>query len=97
MNKLMESFPMVVYNDREVTLKQRGKKKMVLVKAQMAGTVFEVSVKEGEAVAKGQTVIILESMKMEIPHDAMVDGHVAKVLVAEGDFVEEDDVLVEIS
>ncbi len=70
---------------------------MELVKAQMAGTVFEVSVKEGEVVTKGKTVIILESMKMEISHDALVDGHVAKVHVAEGDFVEEDDILVEIS
>lgn len=70
---------------------------MTQVKAQMAGTVFEVSVKEGDRVTKGQTLIILESMKMEIAHDAEADGAVVKVLVAEGDFVEENDALVELA
>ena len=67
---------------------------MTQVKAQMAGTVFEVSVKEGDSVTKGQTLIILESMKREIAHDSETDGTVAKVAVTEGDFVEEVDVLV---
>lgn len=70
---------------------------MAEVKAQMAGTVFEVSVKEGDSVTKGQTLIILESMKMEIAHDVEVDGVVVKVCVTEGDFVEENDVLVELA
>ncbi|MEG0439125.1 MAG: biotin/lipoyl-binding carrier protein [Solibacillus sp.] len=70
---------------------------MAEVKAQMAGTVFEVSVKEGDSVTKGQTLIILESMKMEITHDAEGDGMVTKIRVAEGDFVEENDVLVELA
>ncbi|BAK17533.1 biotin carboxyl carrier protein [Solibacillus silvestris StLB046] len=70
---------------------------MAEVKAQMAGTVFEVSVKEGDSVIKGQTLIILESMKMEIPHEAETDGTVAKITVAEGDFVEENDILVELA
>ncbi|HEY9576462.1 acetyl-CoA carboxylase biotin carboxyl carrier protein [Solibacillus kalamii] len=70
---------------------------MAEVKAQMAGTVFEVSVKEGDSVTKGQTLIILESMKMEIPHEAEADGTVAKITVAEGDFVEENDILVELA
>ena len=70
---------------------------MELIKAQMAGTVFEVSVNEGDAVTKGQTVIILESMKMEIPHDATTDGAVTKIFVAEGDFVEEEALLVELA
>lgn len=70
---------------------------MELIKAQMAGTVFEVSVQEGDAITKGQTVIILESMKMEIPHDATTAGTVVKVFVAEGDFVEEEALLVELA
>ena len=70
---------------------------MTQVKAQMAGTVFEVSVKEGDSVTKGQTLIILESMKMEIAHDSEADGTVAKVVVTEGDFAEENDVLVELA
>ena len=46
---------------------------MELIKAQMAGTVFEVSVKEGDAVTKGQTVIILESMKQAYTQDLQRD------------------------
>ena len=70
---------------------------MVEVKAQMAGTVFEVSVKEGDSVTKGQTLIILESMKMEIAHEADSDGTVYKIRVVEGEFVEENDVLLELA
>lgn len=67
---------------------------MAEVKAQMAGTVFEVKVKQGDSVEAGQMVVILESMKMEIPVEAENSGVVADVRVAEGDFVNEDDVLV---
>ena len=70
---------------------------MAQVKAQMAGTVFEVSVQEGDTVTKGQTLIILESMKMEIPCEVEADGIVTKIHVAEGDFVEEHDVLVDLA
>lgn len=66
------------------------------VKAAMAGTIFQVEVKEGDTVTKGQVVIILESMKMEIPLEAEMDGTVSKIHGAEGDFVDEDQVLVTI-
>ncbi len=74
----------------------KGDFQMTQVKAPMAGTVFEVSVKEGDAVTVGQTLIILESMKMEIPCEAEVAGTVKKILVAEGDFIDEEAVLVEL-
>ena len=70
---------------------------MELIKAQMAGTVYEVQVKEGDVVTSGQTLVILESMKMEIPHDSTTEGTVIKVFVTEGDFVEEDALLVELA
>lgn len=70
---------------------------MAEVRAQMAGTVFEVSIKEGDSVTKGQTLIILESMKMEIAHEAESNGTIKKIRVAEGEFVEENDVLVELA
>lgn len=70
---------------------------MELVKAQMAGTVYEVHVKEGDSVSKGHVVIVLESMKMEIPHETSLDGIVNKIFVTEGDFVEEDELLVELA
>lgn len=70
---------------------------MEQIKAQLTGTVFEVSVNEGDTVSTGQTVIILESMKMEIPHEASADGVVSKIFVAEGDFVEEEQLLIELA
>lgn len=67
---------------------------MIEVKAPMAGIVYEICVKESEPVSKGQTLIILESMKMHIPFESEVDGVVAKIFVKAGDFVNEEDVLL---
>lgn len=67
---------------------------MTQLKATMAGSVFKVNVKEGDKVAAGDTVIVLESMKMEIPVDAEQAGEVTEVHVQEGGFVNEHDVLV---
>jgi len=50
-----------------------------------AGKVFKVVAKEGDAVKSGDTVIILEAMKMEIPVVAPVDGTVSSIAVKEGD------------
>lgn len=60
----------------------------------MAGTVFTVNVVVGEEVVVGQVVFVLESMKMEIPVEAEVAGKVATIIVGEGDFVNEGDVLL---
>lgn len=69
---------------------------MTIVKASMAGTVWKILVKEGDEVAAGQDVVILESMKMEIPIAAEETGTVKRVIAAEGDFINVDDDLVEI-
>lgn len=69
---------------------------MTIVKASMAGTVWKILVQEGEEVAAGQDVVILESMKMEIPVAAEEAGTVKRVIAAEGDFINVDDDLVEI-
>lgn len=66
------------------------------VHAEMAGTIFQILVSEGEKVEEGQVVVVLESMKMEIPVESTHSGEVDKVHVAEGDFVNEGDVLVTI-
>jgi len=63
------------------------------VKAQITGTVWKIVVKVGEEVDEGDDLIILESMKMEIPVEAPVDGTVLELLVGEGDSVDEDQVL----
>jgi acetyl-CoA carboxylase biotin carboxyl carrier protein len=66
------------------------------VLAVMAGNVWKILVKVGDQVEEGQDVVILESMKMEIPIAAEFDGTVKEVKVNEGDFVNEGDVIVEI-
>jgi biotin carboxyl carrier protein len=64
------------------------------VRAEMVANVWKVVVAAGETVAGGDTLVILESMKMEIPVLAESAGTVSDVLVAEGDVVQEGDVLV---
>ena len=66
---------------------------MTELKASMAGSVWKIVAKEGESVSDGQDVIILESMKMEIPIAAEGTGTVKELKVNEGDFVNEGDVL----
>jgi acetyl-CoA carboxylase biotin carboxyl carrier protein len=65
------------------------------VKAVMAGNVWKLLVKPGDVVEDGQDIAILESMKMEIPITADFGGVVKEVKVSEGDFVNEEDVLIE--
>ena len=64
--------------------------------APMPGLVRSVNVAEGEAVSKGQTLLVLEAMKMEIRIQAPRDGSVKKLLVQQGQTVEREQVLIEI-
>ena len=74
--------------------KRKGENdKMTQIKAAMAGTVFTVNVAEGDEVQAGQVIIVLESMKMEIPVETETSGKVSSINVQVGDFVNEDDVL----
>ncbi|MBB6444284.1 acetyl-CoA carboxylase biotin carboxyl carrier protein subunit [Bacillus benzoevorans] len=65
------------------------------VKAVMAGNVWKILVNVGDLVEDGQDIAILESMKMEIPIAADFGGVVKEVKVSEGDFVNEEDILIE--
>ncbi|MBC7812830.1 MAG: acetyl-CoA carboxylase biotin carboxyl carrier protein subunit, partial [Burkholderiales bacterium] len=65
--------------------------------AQMPGLVREVLVSEGDTVERGQTLLILEAMKMEIRVSAPTDGVVKRLLVAVGDVVERGQRLAELS
>lgn len=67
----------------------------MMVKANMAGTVWKVLVKPGDKVEAGQDVLILESMKMEIPITSERSGVVKAVRVKEGYFVNDGDAVVE--
>ncbi|WP_026675977.1 biotin/lipoyl-containing protein [Fictibacillus gelatini] len=64
------------------------------INANMAGTVLNVLVNKGEGVSPGQLVVVLESMKMEIPIESTVEGTVTDIKVGIGDFVNEGDTLV---
>jgi acetyl-CoA carboxylase biotin carboxyl carrier protein len=64
------------------------------VTAHMAGTIHDIRVQPGDAVHAGDEVVILESMKMEMPITALEDGRVSEVRVQTGDVVQEDDVLL---
>jgi acetyl-CoA carboxylase biotin carboxyl carrier protein len=63
------------------------------LKANMAGNVWKLNVKQGDKVDSGQDVVILESMKMEIPIAAEETGTISELKVNEGDFVNEGDVI----
>ncbi len=65
--------------------------------APMPGQVRAVNVNEGEKVSKGQTLLLLEAMKMEIRIQAPEDGAVRKLFVKQGQTVERDQTLVEIA
>ncbi|MBU9714806.1 acetyl-CoA carboxylase biotin carboxyl carrier protein subunit [Evansella tamaricis] len=64
------------------------------IKTNMAGNVWKVQVAPGDKVELGQEVVILESMKMEIPIAAESAGTVEEIKVEEGSFVNEEDVLI---
>jgi len=70
---------------------------VITIAAEMVANVMSVAVKPGDTVAAGDTVVLLESMKMEIPVLVETDGSVSAVKVAPGDVVQEGDALVEIS
>ncbi len=70
---------------------------MAVVKAEMAGKVLEVCVTEGQIVAEEQDLIIVDSMKMQIPVGAPQGGTVRKVFVAAEQFLNEGDAIVELS
>jgi len=67
---------------------------MASIDAHITGTVWRVSVSPGDHVDSGDTVVILESMKMEMPVEAEDEGTVREVLVEEGQTVSEGDPLV---
>jgi len=64
------------------------------ITANMAGTVLNVMASAGDTITEGQEVLMLESMKMEIPVESQIAGTVAEVKVSIGDFVNEGDVLL---
>jgi biotin carboxyl carrier protein len=66
-------------------------------RAEMVANVLTIMVEPGQPVVSGDTLVMLESMKMEIPVFAEADGVVAEVSVNQADVVQEGDVLVVVS
>jgi acetyl-CoA carboxylase biotin carboxyl carrier protein len=67
---------------------------IVEIKTQMTGSVWKINVEINQVVSEDQELIILESMKMEIPIVAPEDGVIKEIKVNEGDFVSEGDVVI---
>ena len=70
---------------------------MKKIASPMAGTVWKIEKAVGDVVEYGDTVVILESMKMEIGVEADNRGTVSRILVEEGQVVDQDTVLMELS
>ncbi len=64
------------------------------VEAHITGTVWKIEVEIGDRIDEGDTVVVLESMKMEMPVEAEDGGVVKEILVAEGQSVSEGETLV---
>lgn len=69
---------------------------LIDVVAEVAGKVWKVEAEVGQQLEEDDDVIILESMKMEIPVGAPADGTLKEILVGEGDAVAEDQVIARI-
>ncbi|HKH13028.1 MAG TPA: biotin/lipoyl-binding carrier protein [Solirubrobacterales bacterium] len=67
---------------------------MIDIPAHITGTVWKIEVAPGDEVDEGDTVVILESMKMEMPVEAEDPGTVKEIRCGEGQSVQEGDVLV---
>lgn len=78
-------FPMADKEDWEMS---------VSIDAQVTGRVVRIEARVGDEVTVDQSLLVLESMKMEIPVEAPSAGAVSEIRVAEGDHVEEGDLLV---
>jgi len=73
-----------------------ARERMSEIVAEMVANVMSVAVEPGDTVTAGDVVILLESMKMEIPVIAENDGTVRAVKIAPADVVQEGDVLLEL-
>jgi acetyl-CoA carboxylase biotin carboxyl carrier protein len=67
------------------------------VQAHITGTIWKIEVKLGESVDEGQTLVIIESMKMEMPVESPIKGKVEQIAVAEGQSVDEGVILLTIA
>ena len=89
--------PQLVKTQQAATPQSAGNAGSVEIKSSVPGKVIAVEVSQGQAVKAGDTVVILESMKMEIPVVAPQDGTIASIAVSQGNEVENGAVLATIN
>ena len=65
--------------------------------SEISGSIWKIDCKVGDAIKSGQEVIVIESMKMEIPVVSNLSGSVVSIFVVEGEMVDEDQKLIEIN
>ena len=82
------------YLSGQAISRPNAKERVANVEAHITGTVWKIEVEVGDTVEEGDTVVILESMKMEMPVEAEDEGRVAEILCKEGQSVSEGDALV---
>ena len=80
----------------KVLKKQKGKVEKEYIKAPMPGKIIDVLVREGGLVLRGESVVVLEAMKMQNEILSPVNGHIVKVSAKPNTNVMKDDILVEI-
>jgi len=87
----------ISYKRRKYLDKQKSKKKVEVLQAPMPGKIIDVMVEAGAEVKSGESVIILEAMKMQNEIVAPIDGKINKVHIKPNDIVNKDDILIEIN
>ena len=68
----------------------------VILSSEISGSIWKINCKVGDVIETGQEVLIIESMKMEIPVTSNVSGTVISIFVDEGEMVNEDQKLIEL-
>ena len=68
-----------------------------ILSSEISGSIWKINCKVGDVVETGQDVIVIESMKMEIPVNSNVSGTVVSIFVVEGEMVDEDQKLLELN
>ena len=69
----------------------------VTLLSEIAGSIWKINCKVGDVIESGQEVLVIESMKMEIPVVSDVNGTVFSIFVAEGEMVNEEQKLIELN
>jgi biotin carboxyl carrier protein len=87
----------ISYKRKKYLDKQKTKNKVEIIQAPMPGKVIDVLVEPGAEVKTGESVLILEAMKMQNEIASPIDGIVVKVYVRQNDIVNKDDLFMEIA